>query len=166
MCYRTGQCTVCRLVHASFSPEIVQAGAVKRVILLAHPRFTYVKTSLPSSLWWNSGKRNLKLYQYHFQFKRNPKLYQYHFQFKRNLRPYQYHFQFKSYTLPAYGTEISRRQINIWQVKQWSKWIHITLNGLLSSTEVVKSRWRGVATVTKQTASLAGSFLSCGSFVW
>jgi len=28
-CYRTGKYTVCRLVRASFSPEILQAGAVK-----------------------------------------------------------------------------------------------------------------------------------------
>ena len=29
MCYRTGEYTVCRRVLASFSPEILQAGAVK-----------------------------------------------------------------------------------------------------------------------------------------
>ena len=29
MCYRTRKYTVCRHVHASFSPEILQAGAVK-----------------------------------------------------------------------------------------------------------------------------------------
>ena len=29
MCYRTEKCTVCRRVRASFSPEILQAGAVK-----------------------------------------------------------------------------------------------------------------------------------------
>ena len=29
MCYRTGNYTVCRRVSASFSPEILQAGAVK-----------------------------------------------------------------------------------------------------------------------------------------
>jgi len=28
-CYKTGKYTVCRCVHASFGPEIVQAGAVK-----------------------------------------------------------------------------------------------------------------------------------------
>ena len=28
-CYRTGKYTACRRVRASFSPEIVQAGAVK-----------------------------------------------------------------------------------------------------------------------------------------
>ena len=31
-CYRTGKYTVCRRVHASFSPEILQAGAVKGLI--------------------------------------------------------------------------------------------------------------------------------------
>ena len=29
MCYRTGKSTVCRSVRASFSPEILKAGAVK-----------------------------------------------------------------------------------------------------------------------------------------
>ena len=28
-CYRSGKCTVCRRVRASFSPENLQAGAVK-----------------------------------------------------------------------------------------------------------------------------------------
>ena len=28
-CYRTGKYTVCRRVRAAFSPEILQAGAVK-----------------------------------------------------------------------------------------------------------------------------------------
>ena len=28
-CYRSGKCTVCRRVRAAFSPEILQAGAVK-----------------------------------------------------------------------------------------------------------------------------------------
>ena len=32
-CYRTGKYTVCRHVHASFSPEMLQAGAVKRLIV-------------------------------------------------------------------------------------------------------------------------------------
>ena len=31
-CYRTGKYTGCRRVHASFSPEIVQAGVVKGLI--------------------------------------------------------------------------------------------------------------------------------------
>ena len=30
-CYRTGKCTVCRHVRAAFIPEILQAGAVKRL---------------------------------------------------------------------------------------------------------------------------------------
>ena len=33
-CYRTGKYTVCRRVRASFSPEILQAGAVKGLIYL------------------------------------------------------------------------------------------------------------------------------------
>ena len=28
-CHRTGKCTICRRVRASFSPEVLQAGAVK-----------------------------------------------------------------------------------------------------------------------------------------
>ena len=32
MCYRTGKYTVCRCVRASFSPEILQAAAVKWLI--------------------------------------------------------------------------------------------------------------------------------------
>ena len=31
MCYRTGKYTVCRHVRVFFSPEILQAGAVKRL---------------------------------------------------------------------------------------------------------------------------------------
>ena len=34
MCYRTRKQTVCRCVGASFSPEILQAGAVKGLTLL------------------------------------------------------------------------------------------------------------------------------------
>ena len=34
MYYRTGTCTVRRYVRASFSPEILHAGAVKGLILL------------------------------------------------------------------------------------------------------------------------------------
>ena len=29
MCYRTGKYTICRCIHPSFSPEVLQAGAVK-----------------------------------------------------------------------------------------------------------------------------------------
>ena len=32
-CYRTGKYTVCRRVRASFSPEILQVGAVKGLII-------------------------------------------------------------------------------------------------------------------------------------
>ena len=32
MCYKTGKYTVCRRVRAFFSPEILQAGAVKGLI--------------------------------------------------------------------------------------------------------------------------------------
>ena len=32
MCHRTGKYTVCRLVHASFIPEMLQGGAVEGLI--------------------------------------------------------------------------------------------------------------------------------------
>ena len=33
-CYRTGKYTICRHVHVSFSPEILQAGAMKELKIL------------------------------------------------------------------------------------------------------------------------------------
>ena len=45
-CYRTGKCTVCRRVRAFFSPEMLQAWAVKG---LSHAS-TYVKEK-DSSVW-------------------------------------------------------------------------------------------------------------------
>ena len=45
MCYRTGKHTVCRQVPASFSPEILQAGAVKGLMT------TWVWTSATTWVW-------------------------------------------------------------------------------------------------------------------
>ena len=39
MCYRAGKYTVCRRIRASFSPEILQAGAVKGVSFFAFSFF-------------------------------------------------------------------------------------------------------------------------------
>jgi len=39
-CHRSGKYTVCRLVRAAFSPEIVQVGAVEGLMYFFQNRFT------------------------------------------------------------------------------------------------------------------------------
>ena len=41
MCYGTGKYTVCWHIHAFFSPEILQAGTVKRLICICHPDVSF-----------------------------------------------------------------------------------------------------------------------------
>ena len=86
MCYKTRKYTVCRRICASFSPEILQAGAVKgllprsyfktlgqEIIFTWHsetqasfetdPKNSPVSKLLPSSLWriWFSVKKKKKI---------------------------------------------------------------------------------------------------------
>ena len=51
MCYRTGKYTVCRSVHASFRPDILQAGAVKGLIAM------YFDEALMKA--WSNGERDV-----------------------------------------------------------------------------------------------------------
>ena len=44
MCHRTGKHTVCRWVRASFSPEIVQAGAVEGLMVSLTTGAVYCNT--------------------------------------------------------------------------------------------------------------------------
>ena len=53
MCYRTWKYTVCRRVHTSFSPEILQAPAVKRLIKICPYNFR----SHDAKLWCKQRKR-------------------------------------------------------------------------------------------------------------
>ena len=60
LCYRTGRYTVCGRIRASFSPEILQAGAVKGLTLLRGDKecfFTGVTNQFRQSLEKDAGKR-------------------------------------------------------------------------------------------------------------
>ena len=58
-CYTTGKYTVCRRVHASFSPEILQAGAVKGLMVSSSCERSYSTIVMFSFLRAERFLRNL-----------------------------------------------------------------------------------------------------------
>ena len=67
MCYRTGKYTVCRRVSASFSPEILQAGAVKgfmaRSTILQLCACAKIGLKVNKKTWCFTPSQLVRLYQ-------------------------------------------------------------------------------------------------------